>query len=388
MAITMSDFTYIRRFDQISNEDVHLVGGKNASLGEMVRELSAQGIHVPEGFAILASAYRLYLQHNQLEQKITDILSTLDINDVKRLAKTGATIRGWMIDGKIPDILVKEIGKAYQQLNNSCGDEIAVAVRSSATAEDLPTASFAGQQETYLNVHGIDQLLRTFKLVLASLFTNRAISYRVHQGFDHMSVFLSVGVQRMVRSDLGASGVMFSLDTETGFPDVVMISAAYGLGETVVQGAVNPDEFIVFKTTLSEDRKPILQRHLGEKAIKMIIGKDAVRGKATQTVSVRTEERQRFCIDDEDILQLARYAVLIERHYSAKAGRQQAMAIKACNKKGKYIGICGQAPSDYPEITQWLIEQHIGSIALNPDSVLKMTKIAYDAEQKLTAASA
>ncbi|MEX1032996.1 MAG: phosphoenolpyruvate synthase [Cellvibrionaceae bacterium] len=324
----MNSYRYIRRFDELSSRDVALVGGKNASLGEMVRELSSKGVQVPKGFATLADAYRLYLKHNNLFDRIGEALAALDIADLRALAKTGAAIRGWIIDGELPPVLAEEISRAYAELEKDYGPEPDVAVRSSATAEDLPDASFAGQQETYLNVKGVDHLLRTCKQVLASLFTDRAISYREHKGFDHMSIALSVGVQKMVRSDLGASGVMFTIDTETGFRDLVMITAAYGLGETVVQGAVNPDEFLVYKRTLLTGHRPILRRQLGEKAIKMIYSADAVTGPATRTVAVRREEQQRFAITDEEVLKLTEFAISIEEHYSRKAGRLQPMDIE------------------------------------------------------------
>ncbi|MCP5348547.1 MAG: phosphoenolpyruvate synthase [Gammaproteobacteria bacterium] len=312
----MAEFSYIRLFSQLGMNDVPLVGGKNASLGEMFRELTAQGVRVPNGFATTAEAYYLYLDHNGVRERIQDALEQLDSTDVKALARTGEAIRGWILDGEMPAPVAAEIEAAYrllcQEINTSEAD---VAVRSSATAEDLPDASFAGQQETYLNVSGVEQLQRTCKRVLASLFTDRAIMYRIHKGFDHMSVALSIGVQKMVRSDLASSGVMFTLDTESGFRDVVMITAAYGLGENVVQGAVNPDEFLVYKKTLTDNLRPIIRRQLGSKALKMIYSDDGVTGNATRNVEVRMQERNRFAITDEDVLQLARYALAIEQHY-------------------------------------------------------------------------
>jgi pyruvate, water dikinase len=324
----MHQYRFIRRFDEITSGDVASVGGKNASLGEMVKELSSKGVRIPDGFATLADAYRLYLEHNQLTERIREALAVLDVSDVRALATTGAAIRGWIVDGNLPPILADEISRAYRELENQCGPEPDVAVRSSATAEDLPDASFAGQQETYLNVKGVDHLLHTCKQVLASLFTNRAIAYREHKGFDHMSIALSVGVQKMVRSDLGASGVMFTIDTETGFRDLVLITAAYGLGETIVQGAVNPDEFLVDKRTLRTGHRPILRRQLGEKAIKMIYRTEAVDGPATQTVAVHQQEQQRFAISDDEVLKLSEFAISIEEHYSQKAGRLQPMDIE------------------------------------------------------------
>ena len=312
----MSGLKFVRLFKDLGIQDVPLVGGKNASLGEMYRELGAEGVKVPNGFATVSEAYFLYLDHNGLRGKIAAALEQLDISNVQQLAETGAQIRGWILDGEMPPSVAEEISAAYKLLcEENGGTEAEVAVRSSATAEDLPDASFAGQQETYLNIRGHEQLQRTCKRVLASLFTNRAITYRVHKGFDHMSIALSIGVQMMVRSDLAVSGVMFTLDTESGFPDVVMITAAYGLGENVVQGAVNPDEFLVYKTTLASGYQPILRRHLGSKALKMIYSKDSVTAEATVNVEVRKQDRNKFCITDEEVLQLAQYAMAIEKHY-------------------------------------------------------------------------
>jgi pyruvate,water dikinase len=305
----------VKRFSELGIKDVPLVGGKNASLGEMYRELKGEGIEVPNGFATTAEAYRQYIEHNNLQERIAKALEELDTNDVQALAVTGAKIRQWIMHGSMPQQLVDEVREAYKDLEAEYGENTDVAVRSSATAEDLPTASFAGQQETYLNIRGTTNLLATCKQVFASLFTDRAISYRVHKGFTHMDVALSIGVQQMVRSDIGASGVMFSIDTETGFRDVVFITAAYGLGENVVQGAVNPDEFYVFKPTLAEGKRPILKRQLGEKAIKMIYTTDPMAGMSTHNVRVRLEERRQFAINDEEVLQLARYAASIEKHY-------------------------------------------------------------------------
>jgi len=324
----MQSFRYVRRFCELGIDDVPLVGGKNASLGEMFQALSGEGVAIPNGFATTAGAYRDYLEHNGIRSRIQDALESLDINDVDALAVTGAQIRGWIVDAALPPVLEKEIIAAYREMEQEYGPEPDVAVRSSATAEDLPDASFAGQQETYLNIRGADHLLRTCKRVLASLFTDRAIHYRFDKGFDHMSIALSIGVQKMVRSDLGASGVMFTLDTESGFRDVVMITSAYGLGENVVQGAVNPDEFLVFKPTLEQGFRPIIRRHLGEKAIKMIYTRDPVTAEATRNVPVKKGERQRFSVTDDEVLELARYAVAIERHYSGKAGKPRPMDIE------------------------------------------------------------
>ncbi|NOY63340.1 MAG: phosphoenolpyruvate synthase [Gammaproteobacteria bacterium] len=336
----MNPYQYIRRFAELGIEDVALVGGKNASLGEMYRELSTElnresgralsgeGVKVPNGFATTAAAYRDYLRFNNLEQPIHDLLAALDVSDSQALSRCGARIRSWIYDAELPAQLSEEISAAYAELSAEYGDQLSVAVRSSATAEDLPNASFAGQQETYLNVRGNDNLLRSCKRVLASLFTDRAISYRVQQGFEHMQVALSIGVQLMVRSDKAASGVMFTLDTESGFRDAVFITAAYGLGENVVQGAVNPDEFYVFKPTLNEGYRPILKRQRGEKAIKMVYSDDPVTGVATRNVPVRREDRERFALNDDEVLELARSAIAIEKHYSAKAGKSRPMDIE------------------------------------------------------------
>jgi pyruvate, water dikinase len=306
---------YIKRFSELGIKDVPLVGGKNASLGEMYRELKKEGVAVPNGFATTAEAYNLYIEHNNLHERIAKALEELDTADVNQLAITGARIRQWLAHGTMPQQMVDEIREAYKELEAEYGENTDVAVRSSATAEDLPTASFAGQQETYLNIRGTNNLLATCKRVFASLFTDRAISYRVDKGFTHMDVALSIGVQQMVRSDVGSSGVMFSIDTETGFRDVVFITAAYGLGENVVQGAVNPDEFYVFKPTLASGKEPILKRQLGSKKIKMIYTSDPMAGMSTRNIRVHHEDRNRFAINDEEVLELARYAASIEKHY-------------------------------------------------------------------------
>lgn len=305
----------VKRFSELGINDVPIVGGKNASLGEMYQALGTQGIKVPNGFATTADGFRLYIEYNSLHEKIATELEQLDTHDVSALQVSGAKIRQWIMHGKMPAELAEDIRTAYKELEEEYGENTDVAVRSSATAEDLPTASFAGQQETYLNIRGTTNLLATCKQVFASLFTDRAISYRVDQGFTHMDVALSIGVQKMVRSDKASSGVMFSIDTESGFRDVVFITSAYGLGENVVQGAVNPDEFYVFKPTLQEGKKPILKRQLGEKAIKMIYTTDPMAGMSTHNVRVRLEERREFSIDDEEVLQLACYAAAIEQHY-------------------------------------------------------------------------
>ncbi|MBD3675778.1 MAG: phosphoenolpyruvate synthase [Planctomycetaceae bacterium] len=307
-------FEYIRFFEELSIHDVGLVGGKNASLGEMYRELSSQGVAVPNGFAVTAKAYRIFLKKTGLDQTIVDIMKGLDTDDVENLRSRGHDIRQAILSQNLPEEIQTEIQKAYQVLSEEGDKLLDVAVRSSATAEDLPDASFAGQQETYLNVVGNTELLDTCRRCFASLFTDRAISYREHKGFDHFDVALSIGVQRMVRSDLACSGVMFSIDTETGFQDAVLISAAYGLGENVVQGTVNPDEYYVFKPTLKTGSRPILQKRVGSKEIRMIY--DEGGGRLTRNVSVPEDERKRVCLEDDEILQLARWAVIVEEHYS------------------------------------------------------------------------
>jgi pyruvate,water dikinase len=293
--------------------DVDKVGGKNASLGEMIGNLSGLGVIVPGGFATTAAAYRSFLRENALDSKINETLDRLDVDDIAALTTAGRTIRNWITESALPPRLTEEIREAWNTM--SAGKDIAVAVRSSATAEDLPDASFAGQQETFLNVRGIDNLIDALHKVYASLFNDRAIAYRVHQGFDHSLVALSVGVQYMVRSDLGASGVVFTLDTETGFRDAVFVTSSYGLGETVVQGAVNPDEFYVYKPALASGKFPILRKNLGGKAIKMIFSDDPRPGRTVDTVDVDESDSNRFSLSDDEIVELARTAVTIENHY-------------------------------------------------------------------------
>ena len=305
---------YVIWFQDLSKNDVETVGGKNASLGEMISNLSGAGVSVPGGFATTAQAYREFLEQSGLDKKIHDALDHLDVNDVNQLAEVGKEIRESIIKTPLQPALETAIREAYQKLQDG-NDNMSVAVRSSATAEDLPDASFAGQQETFLNINGIDNVLHAVKEVFASLFNDRAISYRVHQGFEHRQVALSAGVQRMVRSETGASGVMFSLDTESGFRDVVFITAAYGLGETVVQGQVNPDEFYVHKPTLEGGRPAILRRNLGSKAVKMIYGSATTTGKSVETVDVEKEDRQTFSISDDEVQALAKQCMIIEKHY-------------------------------------------------------------------------
>ena len=305
--------SYVVSFEQLRMSDVDSVGGKNASLGEMISQLAGAGVRVPGGFATTAQAFRDYLRDAGLAQRIADRLSTLNPDDVRALAEAGAQIRQWIIETPLPAAFEAEIREAFARLD--ADGKGSFAVRSSATAEDLPDASFAGQQETFLNVVGIDDVLDKIRHVFASLYNDRAISYRVHKGYADTEVALSAGVQRMVRSDTGAAGVMFTLDTESGFTDVVFITSSYGLGETVVQGAVNPDEFYVFKPTLEAGKYPIVSRRIGSKLIKMEFDPERPEGRAVRTVDVPASERNRFSLSDEDVIELARYACIIEKHY-------------------------------------------------------------------------
>jgi len=302
---------WVKWFDQLGMQDVATVGGKNASLGEMIRNLASSGISVPNGFATTAHAFRAFLQNNDLEKRINDELKSLDTNDVTALAQVGSRIRQWINDAPLPTELEDAIKSAFAQLAGETNGELSVAVRSSATAEDLPEASFAGQQETFLNVTTLEDVLQRVREVFASLYNDRAISYRVHQGFAHEEVALSAGIQRMVRSDVGASGVMFSMDTESGFDGVVFITSSWGLGECVVQGSVNPDEFYVHKPTLANNLPAILKRNRGSKLIKMVYdGNNAV-----DTVAVDSTDQLKFSLSDDDVQALARMAVTIEQHY-------------------------------------------------------------------------
>ncbi|GKW48111.1 phosphoenolpyruvate synthase [Halomonas sp. NCCP-2165] len=305
---------YILWFDQLGMNDVERVGGKNASLGEMISNLAGAGVSVPGGFATTAHAYREFLAHEGLNERINAALASLDVDDVAELARVGAEIRQWVIDTPLPPTFETHLRAAYDALLAK-HPNLKVAVRSSATAEDLPDASFAGQQETFLNIEGFDNIKRAVHEVFASLFNDRAISYRVHRGYAHENVALSAGIQKMVRSETGASGVMFTLDTESGFRDAVFVTASWGLGETVVQGAVNPDEFYVHKPTLAAGRPAVLRRNLGSKLIKMVYTEDASAGKSVATVDVPLAERGRFCIHDDQVMDLARQAVIIEQHY-------------------------------------------------------------------------
>jgi len=395
MAAKCGQYRYTRRFREIGIGDLALVGGKNASLGEMYRELSDRGVRVPNGFATTAQAYHHFLRENDLTEKIAAILADLDVADVDRLAAAGRRIRALIRAAELPDDLLDEIAAAYEELAEECGGDPDVAVRSSATAEDLPDASFAGQQETCLHIHGIGALLGTCRRIYASLYTNRAIAYRAHKGFAHTDVALSIGVQRMVRADRGAAGVMFTLDTESGFRDAVLITSAWGLGENVVQGTVNPDEFMVpFVRSVDEGRR-VLER---------MAGNGLARGRGGLQVyfmcelpcnALRADAFLDLCdgfsIGSNDLTQLT---LGVDRDSSLIEGLDERdpavlalmdMAIGACRRRGKYVGICGQAPSDYPQITRWLVERGIDSISLNPDSLPAMTALILQTERQLAA---
>ena len=304
---------YIKKLNELNMQDLDLVGGKNASLGEMIGNLTSLGINVPGGFATTSHAYRDFLKHEELGDRINKVLSELDVDDLSALTETGKKIRKWVLETELPKKLMSEIHCAWEEMTE--GKDLALAVRSSATAEDLPDASFAGQQETFLNIRGFDNLIEALHHVYASLFTDRAIAYRVHQGFDHSLVALSVGFQHMVRSDIGAAGVMFTLDTESGFREAIFITSSYGLGETVVQGSVNPDEFYVYKQALESNHHPILRKTLGDKATKMILRENTNLGKTVQIIDVPKTDSQKFSISDNEIIELSKSALLIEKHY-------------------------------------------------------------------------
>jgi len=304
---------YVLPLEELRMSDVPRVGGKNASLGELISQLAASQVRVPGGFATTAEAFNDYIAHNKLADPIREALGKVDIEDVDALAKAGSRIRAWVADADMPPELEEAIRAEYQRVAQ--GQDASFAVRSSATAEALPDASFAGQQETYLNIHGVENILEAVKRVYASLYNDRAIAYRVHKGFAHADVSISAGVQRMVRSDLAAAGVMFTMDTESGFRDVVFITSSYGLGETVVQGAVNPDEFYVSKLCLANGKPAILRRSLGTKALKLVFAKEARAGKSVHELDVPAAERERFSLSDADVEELARYAMAIEKHY-------------------------------------------------------------------------
>jgi pyruvate,water dikinase len=313
---------YVLWYQELGMGDVSRVGGKNASLGEMISNLSNAGVQVPGGFATTSYAFNQFLEQSGVEAKIHKILDALDVDDVNALAEAGKTIRQWILDTPFQKVLEDEIKSAFITLQGEMGDQASFAVRSSATAEDMPDASFAGQQETFLNVKGYDSVMVAIKHVFASLFNDRAISYRVHQGYDHKGVALSAGIQRMVRSDMSSSGVMFTIDTESGFEDVVFITSSFGLGEMVVQGAVNPDEFYVHKPTLNKGNPAIVRRNLGSKLIKMIYSDDLDHGKQVDIVDIDKADSMRFSLTDDEVMELAKQAIVIEKHY------QRAMDIE------------------------------------------------------------
>ncbi|MEA1989781.1 MAG: phosphoenolpyruvate synthase [Pseudomonadota bacterium] len=319
---------YIRFFNEIGIEDVPLVGGKNASLGEMYQELTPKGVPVPNGFAITADAYRFLLTENNLWPELHRLLDDLDPENSKDLQKNGALLRELVYEAKLPEALYQEMSSAYEKLIAEYGSNLSLAVRSSATAEDLPTASFAGQQDTYLNVSGLAAYIDACRHCFASLFTDRAIHYRVDQEFNHFDVALSIGVQIMVRSDIASSGVIFTIDTETGFEDVILITGAYGLGENVVQGAVDPDEFYVHKLTFQKGFRSVFKRHLGSKKLKMIYTSDVNKREAVHNIPTGASERKQFCITNQEAEKLAEYAIKIEQHYSQHAKQHRPMDIE------------------------------------------------------------
>ncbi len=322
----MNTSSFIKWFADITIDDVPLVGGKNASLGEMVRELASKGVKVPNGFAVTAEAYRHFIREAGIDKSIHATLADLDTGDMANLSERGQAVRQTILNATIPADLQEGIASAYKELQSGSKAPLDIAVRSSATAEDLPNASFAGQQETYLNVHGVAALIETCKRCFASLFTDRAISYRVDNQFDQFKVALSIGVQRMVRSDLACSGVMFTIDTETGFRDAVMVSAAYGLGENVVQGSVTPDEYMVFKPTLKTGHRPVLQRTVGSKEFKLVY--DSGGGRMVKNIPVSRGDRAKFALTDDEVLELARWACIVEDHYSEKRGKPMPMDLE------------------------------------------------------------
>ena len=317
---------FILWFNEVRNDDVGLVGGKNASLGEMYSLLTLKGIRIPNGFAVTAYAYHYLIERANLKDKIKQILKDLNTHNIKNLRERGAKVRKLILQAQFPDDLQSAIIQSYRKLSKEYGKNVDVAVRSSATAEDLPDASFAGQQETYLNITGEKQLLKACKKCFASLFTNRAISYRVDKKFDHFSIGLSIGVQKMVRSDKASSGIMFTLDTESGFKDVVFINASYGLGENIVQGAVNPDQYYVFKPTLSKGYNAIISKKVGEKAIQMIYTTN--KNKPTKNIAVSEQSRKQFALSDDEIITLAKWGMIVEDHYSQKAGKWKPMDLE------------------------------------------------------------
>jgi pyruvate,water dikinase len=351
-------------FNEIDKDDVPLVGGKNASLGEMIQHLEKKGISVPLGFAVTSEAYRQMIHSAGIGKQIMNLLSDLDKTDIKNLEETGNKIRHLINNASFPLEVEEAIKMAYYEMEKLYGKNIDVAVRSSATAEDLPTASFAGQQETYLNVQGVNHLLKVIKKCFSSLFTNRAISYRVDKGFDHSKVYISVGVQRMIRSDIGCSGVAFSIDTETGFQNAVLINASWGLGEAIVGGQVNPDQYYVFKPTLLKGYKPIVEKKLGDKKVKIVYGKQG-----TKTVETTLDEQHRYVLDDDEILTLTRWICAIENHYGvpmdiewAKDGKTNEVFIVQARPETVH------SQKDYMKIEKYVLEEH-GNIVTKGEAV-------------------
>ncbi|MDD2800412.1 MAG: PEP/pyruvate-binding domain-containing protein, partial [Methylococcales bacterium] len=350
---------YIRWFNELSITDIPLVGGKNASLGEMYQELTPQGILIPNGFAVTAEAYRYILHQANAWYDLHQALDDLNPDDVADLTLRARKAREIIYAAPLPEDLKQQIIAAFRKLQDQYGNDVSVAVRSSATAEDLPTASFAGQQDTYLNIRGDADLLEACKRCFASLFTDRAIHYRIDQGFDHFKLALSIGIMKMVRSDLDASGVMFSLDTESGFSDVVFITGAYGLGENVVQGAVDPDEFYVHKPTFVQGHRAVLRRTLGAKKIKMIYS-DGSTTEPVRNIATSEQERQRFCITDQDALTLADYAIKIEKHYSTKAGQARPMDMEWAKDgiDGKLYIVQARPETVVSQLSGMILEQY------------------------------
>ena len=338
--------TYVVPLDHYGMADIEHVGGKNASLGEMIKNLSTLGVRVPGGFATTAQAYRDFLQQKETGQKpladrIASAVANLDVENIDELEQAGQKIRGWIKEQALPERLRQETEAAWHGMQTAHGAQLSVAVRSSATAEDLPDASFAGQQETFLNIRSLDQLLTSIRDVYASLYNDRAIAYRVHQGFKHSDVALSVGVQHMVRSDLACSGVMFTLDTESGFREMVLITASYGLGEAIVQGAVNPDEFYVYKPALRAGKRALLRKNLGGKAIKMVFGKGGSTADTVETIDVDPSDSMQFSLTDEDAETLARYALTVEARDVFRRA-QDGLSVGMCA-----IGCCEHRVPEY-----------------------------------------
>ena len=364
---------FVLEFNEVSSRDAERVGGKNAALGEMIRALKKKRVRVPDGFATTADAFRLFLRENKIDKKIRAEIEHLKKGS-KSLIHAGKALRLLFLKGKFPEQVEEQIREAYCELSKRYKKRaVDVAVRSSATAEDLPEASFAGQQETFLNISGEDAVIEACRKCYASLFTDRAISYREEKGFDHLKIALSAGVQKMVRAD--KAGVMFSIDTESGFPNVVRISAAWGLGEVVVKGAVNPDEYTVFKPLLGKKKtQPILGKSLGDKKRKVVYGRS--RAHVTRTVNTTKKERESSVLDDNEIAS-GRMGVR-----DREAFRSSNNSASSAESRYRKIGICGEAPSDYPDFAAFLVKSGIDSISINPDRFIETKKIVAKAERK------